>query len=152
METALLDVTNCLLGADEGQVSILTSLNLSAMFNTLNHSIILAHLRDMFGVSGKTLEWFLSYLSDRLQYVSVVNITKTLNTVGFLISDSRRHNYLDKRWQHSKFFCHVVTSSSSTIPVQSEHPKLCGTKNMILKHLPLLSLLQYIALDNPLFF
>ena len=72
METALLDVMNCLLGsADERQVSILTLLNLSAAFDTLDHSILLTRLHDMFGISGKAFEWFLLYLSDRFQSVSV---------------------------------------------------------------------------------
>ena len=71
-ETALLDVTNCLPGgADEGQVSILTLLDLSATFDTLHHSILLTHLRDMFGISGKAFEWFSSYLSDKFQCISV---------------------------------------------------------------------------------
>ena len=62
-ETGLLDVTNCLLGsADEGQVSILTLLDLSAAFNTLSHSSLLARLCDVFGISGKILEGFTSYL------------------------------------------------------------------------------------------
>ena len=72
METALLDVMNCLLGsADERQVSILTLLNLSAAFDTLDHSILLTRLHDMFGISGKAFEWFSSYLSDRFQSVSI---------------------------------------------------------------------------------
>ena len=71
-ETALLDVTNCLLGsADEGRVSILTLFDLSAAFDTLDHSILLTRLHDMFGLSGKAFEWFSSYLSDRFQSVSV---------------------------------------------------------------------------------
>ena len=58
-ETALLDVTNCLLGnADEGRVSTFTLLDLSAAFDTLNHSVSLARLHDMFGLSGKAFEWF----------------------------------------------------------------------------------------------
>ena len=67
-ETALLDITNCLLGsADEGQVSFLTLLSLSAAFNTMDHSILLTRLHDVFVTSGKAFEWFLSYLSDRFQ-------------------------------------------------------------------------------------
>ena len=65
-ETTLLDVTNCLLGsADEGRVSILTLLDLSAVFDTLDHSILLARLHDMFGTSGKAFEWFSSHLSNK---------------------------------------------------------------------------------------
>ena len=71
-ETALLDVMNCILGsADKGQVSVLTLLDLSAAFDTLDHSILLARLHDMFGIPGKALDWFSSYLSDRAQAVSV---------------------------------------------------------------------------------
>ena len=52
-ETAVLDVTNCLLGknADEGRVFILTLLDLLATFDMLDHSILLACLHDMFGIS-----------------------------------------------------------------------------------------------------
>ena len=71
-ETAYLDVTSCLLGsADEGRVTILTLLDLSAAFDTLDHNILLARLHDMFDISGKAFEWFSSYMSDRFQSVSV---------------------------------------------------------------------------------
>ena len=73
METALPDVANCLLGgADEGLVSVLTLVDLSAAFDTLDQNILLARLHDMFGISGKALEWFSSYLSDRVRAVSMV--------------------------------------------------------------------------------
>ena len=56
-ETDLVDIKNCLLGsADEGRVSILTLLDLSATFNTLDHSILLTHLHGMFGIFGKAFE------------------------------------------------------------------------------------------------
>ena len=50
---------NCLLyHADEGRVSFLTVLDLSAVSNMLDHSILLAHLCDMLGISGKAFESF----------------------------------------------------------------------------------------------
>ena len=70
-DTALLDVKNCFLGsADDGQVSVLTVLDLLAAFDTLDPSILLAQLHDVFGMSDKALEWFSSYLSNRGQAVS----------------------------------------------------------------------------------
>ena len=58
-ETALLDVSNFLLGnVGEGRVSILTLIDLSAAFDTLDHIILLTRLHDMFGISGKGFEWF----------------------------------------------------------------------------------------------
>ena len=70
-DTALLNVKNCFLGsADDGQVSVLSVLDLLAEFDTLDPSILLAQLHDVFGMSDKALEWFSSYLSDRGQAVS----------------------------------------------------------------------------------
>ena len=37
----------------------------------MDHSILLARLHDILGISGKALEWFSSYLSNRVQAVSV---------------------------------------------------------------------------------
>ena len=85
-ETVLLDVMNCLLGsADEGRVSILTLLDLSAAFDTLDHSILLTRLHDMFGISGKAFEWFSSYLIDSSLSASTVgSLHKRSFITGFL--------------------------------------------------------------------
>ena len=86
-ETALLDVTNCLLGGvDEGWVSILTLLELSAAFDTLDHSILLTCLHDMFGISGKAFEWFSSYLSDKFQSVCVNGRVSSQKTLHYWVS------------------------------------------------------------------
>uniref|UniRef100_A0A8C6S6Z5 Reverse transcriptase domain-containing protein n=1 Tax=Neogobius melanostomus TaxID=47308 RepID=A0A8C6S6Z5_9GOBI len=72
-ETALLKVTNdLLLAADSGSISILLLLDLSAAFDTINHTILLHRLQSI-GISGTALLWFTSYLSDRHHFVSVNN-------------------------------------------------------------------------------
>ena len=66
-ESALLYVTNELRksAAAPGKVSILILLDLSAAFDTLDHSILINRLRSFIGLSGSALNWFISYLSNR---------------------------------------------------------------------------------------
>ena len=71
VETAVLSVLNGLLtDADDKQVS-LTLLDLSAAFDTLDHSVLLKRLEITFGVRGTVLHWFSSYVSERVQSVIV---------------------------------------------------------------------------------
>ena len=71
-ETALLKVTNdILLALDNGDVSVLTLLDLSAAFDTVDHEILFNRLKLHFGISGAVLSWFQSYLSNRTQIVSI---------------------------------------------------------------------------------
>lgn len=67
-ETAVLCVHNDLVRAiDEQRITGLVMLDLSAAFDTVDHSILLSVLEKRFGVSDVTLAWFRSYLSDRTQ-------------------------------------------------------------------------------------
>ena len=72
-KTALLRVVNDLLQAcDSGHVSILSMLDLSAAFDTIDHMhILIKRLHTTFGCSGTILDWFTSYLSCRTQSVFV---------------------------------------------------------------------------------
>ena len=71
-ETAVLSVFDGLLKkADERLVSLIALLDLSAAFDTLDHSILLTRLDVTFGVRGTAYKWFLSYLQDRQQSVLI---------------------------------------------------------------------------------
>ena len=71
-ETALLKVQNDILQSlDQGNVTVLVMLDLSAAFDTIDHGTLLNRLEKEFRILGKPLQWMTSYLSDRYQTVSV---------------------------------------------------------------------------------
>ena len=71
-ETALIRVQNDILRAiDEDYCVMLLLLDLSAALDTVDHQILLSRLSDCFGIQGKALLWFRSYLSGRTQFVSI---------------------------------------------------------------------------------
>ena len=72
-ETALRVQYDILTSMDNQRVTMLLSLDLSATFDTVSHSILIRRLKDRIGVSGKALEWFISYLSEIKQSVCITN-------------------------------------------------------------------------------
>ena len=71
-ETALLKIMDDLYRmVDDRQAAVLIGLDLSAAFDTIDHSVLLSRLRSVFGISGTALQWIESYLSSRSQYVMV---------------------------------------------------------------------------------
>uniref|UniRef100_A0A8C4GTX0 Reverse transcriptase domain-containing protein n=1 Tax=Dicentrarchus labrax TaxID=13489 RepID=A0A8C4GTX0_DICLA len=79
-ETALVKVNNDLLiASDNGLVSVLVLLDLSAPFDTIDHDILLQRLEHQIGIKGTALSWFKSYLSVRSQFVHV-NDESSINT------------------------------------------------------------------------
>ncbi len=52
-------------------ISLLVLLDLSAAFDTIDHTIILNRLEHFVGISGNALAWLKSHLSDRHQFVAV---------------------------------------------------------------------------------
>ena len=74
-ETALLRVVIDLpLGLDNDKVSILALFDLSAVFDTTDHSILLTRLQRSFGTCDLALAWFRSYLTGRKQTACVNGI------------------------------------------------------------------------------
>ena len=73
-ETALLKVHNDInLNIDNGNVTALTLLDLSAAFDTIVHNILITRLSTWYGISGTALSWFTSYLTDRQQSIKIGN-------------------------------------------------------------------------------
>ena len=56
---------------DKSQSTLLVALDLSASFDTVEHSVLLTRLQNSFGVTGVAREWIASYLADRTPFVRV---------------------------------------------------------------------------------
>ncbi|GFS19395.1 reverse transcriptase-like protein [Elysia marginata] len=71
-ETAFLRIVNdILLSCDDGNISVLTLLDLSAAFDTIDHAILFERLSTNIGLDGNVLASFKSYLSGRTQSVKI---------------------------------------------------------------------------------
>jgi len=74
-------LADILLALDTGDLSMLTLLDLSAAFDTVDHQILIRRLETSYGLGGVVLSWFRSYLDGRTQYVRCGRLTSTLATV-----------------------------------------------------------------------
>ena len=73
-ETALLKVfTDIINSIDAGEVALLSFLDFSAAFDTVDHKILLQKLSSSFGFSSTVYNWLSSYLTGRTQYVEYAN-------------------------------------------------------------------------------
>jgi len=69
-ETAVVGILNDMITAvDSGRIGALMLLDLSAAFDTIDHSVLLDVLYRRFAITGKALAWFDAFLSDRYQTV-----------------------------------------------------------------------------------
>ena len=68
---------------DDGRVTALTLLDLSAAFDTIDHTILLSRLGNWFGVSGEALDWFKSYLTGRSQRIKLGNCLSSRSDLSF---------------------------------------------------------------------
>ena len=78
-ETALVKVHNDILRAvDNNDSVVLLLLDLSAAFDTVDHSILLSRLALWFGLDGQVIAWIESYLEDREQFVHIENTKSSI--------------------------------------------------------------------------
>jgi len=64
-------MSDILLALDSGDLAMLTLLDLSAAFDTVDHYILLKGLNISYGISNSVLGWLTSYLSNRTQFVQL---------------------------------------------------------------------------------
>ncbi|KAL0152406.1 hypothetical protein M9458_052129 [Cirrhinus mrigala] len=83
-ETALVKITNdLLLASDQGCISLLVLLDLSAALDTIDHDILIDRLQNYAGIQGQALRWFRSYLSDRYHFVYLNGESSQLSPVKY---------------------------------------------------------------------
>ena len=83
-ETALLSIKNDIhLSLSQGEATALVLLDLSAAFDTIDHSTLLGCLLDWFGVGGSALKWFSSYLTERYQSLKIGSTLSDLQNCKF---------------------------------------------------------------------
>ena len=81
-ETALLKLTNDIFeNIDSGKITILTALDMSAAFDTLDHAMLLQRLKHTFGLSGFVISWIQSYLFSRSSFVKIDSSSSPITTI-----------------------------------------------------------------------
>ena len=84
MEMALLSIKKDIhLSLSWGEATALVLLDLSAAFDTIDHTTLLSCLLDWFGVGGSALKWFSSYLTERFQSVKIGSTLSDLQKLLF---------------------------------------------------------------------
>ena len=74
MEHAILKLLDTIYkNIDKQCVTLVTAIDLSAVFNTVNHNLLLKILNQTYSIKGTALRWFDSYLSDRSVCVQINN-------------------------------------------------------------------------------
>ena len=62
-------LSDILLALDSGKLALLSLLDLSACFDSVDHDTLLQRLQMSYGLGGNVIAWFASYLTGRTQYV-----------------------------------------------------------------------------------
>jgi hypothetical protein len=117
-ETLLTKIHNdIMVNGNNGDLTLLVLLDLSAAFDTIDHDILIRRLEHKYGIKHTALNWFKSYISDRTQSISINNtdsVEKCLkygvpqgSKLGPILFNSyiapvsevsQRHNVIDEKY------------------------------------------------------
>ena len=83
-ETVLLRISdNVLRARDNKKCALLVLLDMSAAFDTVDHSILLSRVDTRLGNTGTALSWFRSYLTNRKQSVLIRRVSSSCQRLDF---------------------------------------------------------------------
>ena len=81
METAMLKVKTDMFNAiEDKEVMHLVLLDLSVAFDTVNHNLLLNHLKHHFGMKKKIIKWLFNYLQGHTQKVVLNNTAERVGS------------------------------------------------------------------------
>ena len=84
-ETAILKIHNDIIeGLDAGKCTVLSSLNLSAAFDTVDHTICIRRLNYLYGIDGSVLQWFESFTMTSLKVWMLANALSSAHLISLL--------------------------------------------------------------------
>ena len=82
-EFAILDIYEKLLNnLDKGSITCSIFLDLAKAFDSVSHSILIRKL-EKYGIQGKALSLFVSYLEERYQFVEIDNVSSLLSLIEY---------------------------------------------------------------------
>ena len=83
---AVLDLSDHILGNfDRGEYTVATFSDLSKTFDTLNRSILICKLR-CYGVNGRALQRFFSYLIKRKRFLNMLDVSSLTILINIAIA------------------------------------------------------------------
>ena len=73
---------------DSKQISIAVNLDCSKAFNTVNYNILMSKILHN-GIRGVMQSWFQSYLINRIQYVSIKNLSASISNKTLVVQEGQ---------------------------------------------------------------
>lgn len=121
---------------DRGDTIISFFLDFSKAFDTVNHNILLQKLQ-VYGIRGVVHNWFSSYLSNRMQSVSVNGVISSQRPIEYGVPQGSTLGpllfliFINDFPNCSDFFKFTLFADDSTLTCRFDHNNLISMKNEI---------------------